>query len=174
MTKRYLASLFALMLLIGPAACQRATYHYQPLPAAASADSASEATPQLLFLSFRMSTDADGKHRVEPLMMKAVPGQTNAIAEDEEVTGTSYIIISQLDAANQPCGPARRVPHPLLQDVEAPGEPGTGVMQRHLVALSQAEFFVRLARLPRAHAVRLEEAGPAAPHPISITFPLPN
>jgi hypothetical protein len=154
-------------------ACQRAAYHYQPLPAAPTTGPTA-AGPQLLFLSFRMSTTATGAHQVEPLLVKAVPGQPNPAADDEEPTSASYVLISQLDAAGQPCGPARRVPHPLQQDVEAPGAPGTGTMQRHTITLPQAEFFVRLARQPQARAVRLEEAGPAAPQPISVTFPLPN
>ncbi|WP_208175297.1 hypothetical protein [Hymenobacter negativus] len=154
-------------------ACQRAPYRYQPLPDAAATTSVGT-TPQLLFLSFRMSTAATGTHQLEPLMLKATPGQANPAADDEEPSGTSYLLLSQLDAANAPCGPSRKLPHPLLQDVEAPAAPGTGAMQRHTISLAQAEFFVRVARQPKARAVRLEEVGPAAISPISVTFPLPN
>ena len=174
MTTWWPAGFFALLLLAMAPACQRAPYHYQPLPAGTTASASPEAGPQLLFLSFRMSTNPAGTHRVEPLLLKAVPGQATPLADEEEATGTSYLLLSQLDAANQPCGPARRLPHPLLQDVESPGEPGTGAMQRHTITLPQAEFFVRLARQPQSRTVRLEEVGPAAPHPVSVTFPLPN
>ena len=164
----------SVLLAIAPA-CQRAPYRYQPLPAGATTASASaEAAPQLLFLSFRMSTDPAGTHRVEPLMVKAVAGQASTLADEEDPAGTSYLLLSQLDAANAPCGPARRVPHPLVQDVESPAASGTGAMQRHTIMRPEAEFFVRLARQPQARAVRLEEVSPAAVHPVSVTFPLPN
>jgi hypothetical protein len=162
------AGLFMLLLLPGAQGCQRAAYHYQPLPAATLP---AGATPQLLFMSFNMTTDPAGAHRVEPLLVKTVPGQANPIADEDE-TGPSYLLISQLDAQNKPCGPARRVPHPLVQDVESPT--ASGALQRQLVLRPEAEFFVRLARLPQARAVRLEEVGPAAPNPLSVTFPLPN
>ena len=176
MTTGWPTGFCALLLLTTAPACQRAAYHYQPLPvsAAASAGATAETGPQLLFLSFRMSATATGPHQVEPLLVKAVAGQPNPAADDEEPTSASYVLIIQLDAAGQPCGPAKRVPHPLLQEVESPGAPGTGTMQRHTISLPQAEFFVRLARQPRARAVRLEEVGPAAPQPVSVTFSLPN
>lgn len=170
MTTWWVLGLFVL-LLTGASACQRATYQYQPLPPSAAATS--EATPQLLFLSFNMTTTPAGGHYLESLLMKTVAGQANPVADDIE-TGPSYLLISQLDAANTPCGPARRIPHPLVQDVEAPTAAGTGVLERHIATLTQAEFFVRLARLPKARAVRLEEVGPAAPNPITVIFSLPN
>lgn len=165
------------MLLPAAQACHRAAYRYQP-PAAATAATgtppgAAETKPQLLFLSFNMSTEPGGAHKVTTLGMKVVPGQLNAIAE-EEAPGPSYLLISQLDGAGKPCGPARRLPHPLVQDVEAPANPATGALTRQLVTVAQAEFFVRLARQPQAKAVRLEEVGPAAPKPVSVTFPLSN
>ncbi len=174
MTTWYPTGFWALLLLLAAPACQRAPYRYQPLPASAPAGPTAEAGPQLLFLSFRLSGTGTGAHQVTPLLLKAVAGQPNPAADDEEPTSTSYVLLSQLDAAGQPCGPARRVPHPLLQDVEAPGAPGTGTMQRHTITLPEAEFFVRLPRQPRARTLRLEEVGPAAPHPVSVTFPLPN
>ncbi|GAB3580654.1 hypothetical protein GCM10027345_22420 [Hymenobacter daeguensis] len=162
------------MFLVTAPACHRAPYRYQPLPAASASTAGSEAAPQLLFLSFRMSTATNGTHQLEPLMLKATPGQVSPLADDEDVSGPSYLLLTQLDAASAPCGPARKVAHPLVQDVEAPAAPGTGAMQRHTVTLPQAEFFVRLARQPQARAVRLEEVGPDAVHPVSVTFPLPN
>lgn len=164
------AGLFVLLLLPGAQGCQRAAYSYHPLPAA-TAQPAADATPQLLFMSFNMTTEATGAHRVEPLMVKTVPGQASPLAEEDE-TGPSYLLVSQLDAQNKPCGPARRLPHPLVQDVESPA--ASGALQRQLVLRPEAEFFVRLARQPQARAVRLEEVGPAAPKPLSVTFPLPN
>lgn len=169
-------SLFILTLLAVAPACHRAPYRYQPLPAATASttNAGAEATPQLLFLSFRMSTAASGAHQLEPLMIKATPGQVSALGDDEEVAGPSYLLLTQVDAASAPLGPARKVAHPLVQDVESPAAPGSGAMQRHTITLPQAEFFVRMARHPQARAVRLEEVGPAAAHPISVTFPLPN
>lgn len=174
MTTGWQTPLFALLLLTIAPACQRAPYRYQPLPAATPTSAGAEAAPQLLFLSFRMSTAATGAHQLEPLMIKATPGQANPLADDEEVSEASYLLLTQLDAANAPCGPAHKVAHPLVQNVESPADPGTGAMQRHTVTLPQAEFFVRLARQPKAQTVRLEEVGPAATHPISVAFPLPN
>lgn len=174
MTTCWPTGLLALALLLTAPACQRAPYRYQPLPTAAAATAGSEAGPQLLFLSFRMSTAATGAHQLEPLLLKATPGQTSPLGDDEEASGASYLLLTQLDAASAPCGPARKVPHPLVQDVESPAAAGTGALERHTIALPQAEFFVRLARQPRARAVRLDEVGPAAAHPISVTFPLPN
>lgn len=169
MTIWWPAGLLALLLFPATQGCQRAAYSYQPLPAATAQPAG--AVPQLLFLSFNMTTDATGAHHVAPLLVKAVPGQANPVAEDDE-TGPSYLVVSQLDAQSKPCGPARRLPHPLLQDVEAPT--ASGALQRQTVLRPEAEFFVRLARLPQARAVRLEEVGPAAPKPFSVTFPLPN
>jgi hypothetical protein len=166
-------ALSALVLLMIAPACQRAPYRYQPLPAVATT-AGSEATPQLLFLSFQMSTTATGTHQLEPLMMKATPGQASPVADDEDVSGPSYLLLTQLDAANAACGPARKLPHPLVQDVESPAAAGTGAMQRHTITLPQAEFFVRLVRQPRARAVRVDEVSPAATRPLSVTFPLPN
>lgn len=174
MTTCWPTALFALALLTVAPACQRAPYRYQPLPATPTTAAGTEAAPQLLFLSFRMSTATAGTHQVEPLMIKATPGQASSLADDEEVSGPSYLLFTQLDAANAPCGPARKVSHPLVQNVESPADLGTGAMQRHIITLPEAEFFVRLARQPQARAVRLEEVGPAAAHPISVTFPLPN
>ena len=154
------------VLLLTTLGCQRAPYHYQPLPATPSSPAA---TPQLLFLSFNMTTEADGRHYLEPLVMRVVPGEANPLTE-QDAPGPSYLLLTQLDAAGQPCGPAHRVPHPLVRDVEAPAE--NGRLQRQQVTVPQAEFFVRLARQPGAMGVRLEEVGPAAPHPISVAFPL--
>lgn len=174
MTTCWPLGLFALALLTTAPACQRAAYRYQPLPVATAATTDAEAGPQLLFLSFRMSTTSPGIHQVEPLLLKATPGQASPVADDEDVSTSSYLLLTQLDAASAPCGPAKKVPHPLVQDVESPATEGTGAMQRHTITLPQAEFFVRMARQPKARAVRLEEVGPAAAHPISVIFPLPN
>jgi hypothetical protein len=173
MTRCWPTPLIALALFLTTPACQRAPYRYQPLPAATAAAAGSEAA-QLLFLSFRMSTTATGTHQLEPLMIKATPGQTSPVADDEEASGPSYLLFTQLDAANAPCGPARKVPHPLVQDVESPAAAGTSAMERHTITLPQAEFFVRVARQPRARAVRVDEVGPGATRPLSVTFPLPD
>ena len=162
------------VLLTAAAACQRAPYRYQPLPAATLASAGAEATPQLLFLSFQMSTTATGTHQLAPLMIKSTPGQASPVADDDEVSDPNYLLLTQLDAAGAACGPARKVSHPLVQNVESPAAPGTGGMQRNTISLAQGEFFVRLARQPKARTVRVAEFGPAAPSPISITFPLPD
>lgn len=165
--------LFAIALLTGALSCQRAPYRYQPLPAATAGPTA-DAAPQLLFLSFRMTTDAAGVHQVAPLLVQAVPGQANPVSDDDEdATSSSYLLISQLDAADQPCGSARRLPHPLVQNVEAPAA-SAGALQRQTVTLAQAEFFVRLARQPRAQKIRLVEVSPGTTTPLSATFPLPK
>lgn len=156
-------------LLPGSWACARAPYQYQPSAPAASNTAA--AAPQLLFLSFRMSAAAVGPARVELLKAVAVAGETTALPE--EVTAPSYLLITQLDAAGQPCGPPLRAPHPLLQQMEYPAEGSTGRLERREVTLPEAEFFVRLARLPRAASVRVAEVRPTAATPASVTFPLP-
>jgi len=159
-------------LLPGSWACARAPYHYQPLASTAAAGGTlSEAAPQLLFLSFRMSTVPPGPRRLELLQAQAVPGEANALAED--VDGPAYLQLTQLDAAGRACGPPQRVPHPLRQSMEYPAEGSTGRLERREVTLPEAEFFVRVARQPRATAVHLEEVGTATPAPVSATFSLP-
>lgn len=165
------SGLCVLLLWLATPACQRAPYHYQPLSPTEPATASSESSAQLLFLSFNMTTGPDGKHQLEPISLKSVPGQASPLAE-EDVSGPSYLLLTQLDAQQQPCGPARRVPHPLVQDVESAA--ANGELRHQTSVQAQAEFFVRLARQPHARAVRLAEVGPAAPKPISIVLPLPN
>jgi hypothetical protein len=167
MTNQVRMSMLLLALLPGGWACGRAPYRYQA-PAAATLTPAT-ADSQLLFLSFRMAAPATGIHQVELLRAQAVPGTLPA--DPAEEVGTSYLLISQLDAKRQPCGPALRLAHPLLLEVEAPSA-DQRTLQRQQALRPEAEFFVRLARQPQAQAVRVEEVGPLAPTPAIVVFPL--
>ena len=158
-----------LLISLCAGACARAPYQYQP-PAAASVPPASagqpaQAGPQLMFLSFRMQA---APRQLELLKAVAVPGQVNA---PEEEIGAAYLVLTQLDSRQQPCAAPLRVPHPLLRELEYPGEAG-GTMARQAVALPEAEFFVRVARQPATVAVRLEEIAPSVAAPLTSILPL--
>ena len=171
--RRLYALLGAGALLCGAAACARAPYQYQPPATAAGAASAAAPTaaPQLLFLSFRMVAPAQGARRIELIQAQAVPGQVPAAALQEAV-GATYLLLTQLDGQGRPCGTPQPVPHPLLRDVEAPTATDPNRLQRQLVALPEAEFFVRLARHPQARSVRVAEQGAGLSAPVAVTFPL--
>ncbi|MDO7877487.1 hypothetical protein Q5H93_22300 [Hymenobacter sp. ASUV-10] len=164
-------SILSLALGLGLAACARAPYHYQA-PAAASPQSAA-AGPQLLFLSFRVQTAPAGEHRFELLQARAVPGAVVGTAGSKS-GGTASLLLTQLDAQGQPCGPATTVPHPLLRDTEAPSPTDSSRFVRRQRRLREAEFFVRLARQPQARTVRVEEQGAIFAVPVSVSFYLPN
>ena len=165
MTNKFRLLLVGGGLLAGLGACARAPYQYQP-PAAASPAGVSEAGPQLLFLSFKMTA---APRRVELVRAATAAGQLNM--PDDEETGTAYLTITQLDAQQKPCAAPVRVAHPLLRDMEYPAE-ASGTLERHLVSLPEAEFFVRVARQPAAVAVRVEETAPGVPTPLSTIFSL--
>jgi len=166
MTTTLRAIILGLGLLPGTWACARANYQYQPLTTTAPATAA----PQLLFVSFLMSTRPPGPRRIELLKATAVPGEAQAPAED--AAGPNYLLVTLLDAAGRPVGTAQRLPHPLLQQVEYPAEGSGGRLERREVALPEAEFFLRLALPAQAKAVRVQEVSPATPAPVLATFPL--
>ncbi|GAA4354008.1 hypothetical protein GCM10023185_15190 [Hymenobacter saemangeumensis] len=160
-----------LALLSGLGACARAPYQYQPLASSPATAPGSQAlAPQLLFVSFKMSSLPPGPRRIELLKALAVAGEANA--QPEDVAGPAYLLLTQLDAAGKPQGPGQRLPHPLQLHLEVPAEGSSGRLERHEATLPEAEFFVRLARQPQAVSIRVEEVNPAAPAPVSATFPL--
>ena len=162
--------IWASTLLGGAAACAHAPYQYQP-PAATTSVAPPSPAPQLLFLSFRMVAPAQGARRIELIQAQAVPGQVPAAALQEEV-GPAYLLLTQLDGQGRACGTPLKVPHPLLRDAEAPTATDPNRLQRELVALPEAEFFVRLARQPQARSVRVAEQGAGLEAPIAVSFPL--
>ena len=170
MTRTFRAALLCSGLLPGGWACARAPYQYQPPAATAVAagpagTAAAEAAPQLLFLSFRMR--AAPRH-LTLVSAVAVPGQALTLGEEE--IGAAYLILTQLDANQQPCAAPLKVPHPLLRDLEYPAD--DGALRRRAVAVPEAEFFVRVVRQPRAVAVRVTEVAAAVPEPLALTLPL--
>jgi hypothetical protein len=109
---------------------------------------------------------------VELLKATAVPGQVEVELPADEGSA-STVTLTLLDAAGKPCAPPLRLPHPLIQVIEAPAAGNTGALVRREAILPEAEFFVRVARPAAARTVRVDEAGPAAPMPISASFALP-
>ncbi|MDB5235801.1 MAG: hypothetical protein JWR44_2794 [Hymenobacter sp.] len=142
------AHLLLLSLLLElPACAHRPAASYQPMATAATA-----ATPQLLFLSCRMTAGAAGAW-LEVLDVKAVAGELKAPAADADTP--DFLRVSQLDRQGQPLAQTR-VAHPLRRSVEHVGEDHR-TFQRSEVVLPTAEFFVRLSLRPAAATLRIEE-----------------
>ncbi|MFZ6011502.1 MAG: hypothetical protein ACOYXT_14225 [Bacteroidota bacterium] len=141
--KSLFAAIFLLIITLG--GCQR-PYHYKP---------ASEARPpasgNILFLTLKMTTDSAGNHAVNLLQKKIVAGTYKATPEIKYVAG--YLLVTQWD--NHQELQRQEVEHPLIKQVEFINDQNQ--FERKLVALKEADFFIRLQLQPAAKFIRIEE-----------------
>ncbi|MCC3157062.1 hypothetical protein LJ737_07420 [Hymenobacter sp. 15J16-1T3B] len=151
------------------AGCRRpsAAQHQFTAPPAAAAPTASR--PQLVFLTFKAIASPSGPAVITLLGSTVAAGAPKSAPEDAR-HAPHYLTISQLGAQRQVLA-AAAVEHPLRRSVETAG--ADGALQRQDVRLPEAEFFVRLALVPQATAVRVEEV--VDRQPVGATdFPLPT
>lgn len=144
-----------MMLTAGGGCARRPVAAYTP-PAAPAATAPAA---RLLFLGGRLTANPAGT-RLEVLSLQAVAGE--AKAPDAEADTPDYLRIAQLDAQGRLLA-HMRLAHPLRRSVEHVGDDHR-TFQRSEVVLPTVEFFVRLALLPTASRIRIEEIinnGPA-------------
>ena len=115
---------------------------------------ATEAAPaaRLLFLSGRLTASPAGT-QLEVLSLKTVAGE--AKTPDAGADTPDYLRIAQFDEQGQPLAQTR-LAHPLRRSVEHVAA-DQRTFERSEVVLPTAEFFVRLALLPAAARLRIEE-----------------
>jgi hypothetical protein len=130
--------------------CQRAAVPHFAAPPAAEA---AMAKPEMVFLSFKAASDGTKPATISLLKSTVVTGTFKDHPEPESFA-PAYLVVSQLNAAQQPISSAV-IEHPLLKSVEAFDDnqkPG-----RQTVSLQEAEFFVRMMLTPQTASIRVEE-----------------
>ena len=132
-------------LLITLCGCQR-PYQYKPTSETQLPD-----TGNMLFLTLKMTTDGTGKHAVDLIQKKIVPGAFKAVPQMKPVTG--YLLVTQWD--NQQELQRQEVEHPLIKPVEFTND--RNEFERKLIELKEAEFFIRLQLQPAAKSIIIEE-----------------
>ncbi|RTQ45990.1 hypothetical protein EJV47_22795 [Hymenobacter gummosus] len=148
-----LYSCWPLVLLVAlGSSCQRPAAAGRYLPPAPTP--APAARPQMVFMSFKATAQPAGAAAIELLQSTVVAGAPKPAAAAVRAGEPAYLRIAQLDARRQVVA-AVVVAHPLRRAVET--STPEGALQRQAVTLPEAEFFVRLALLPQAAGVRVEE-----------------